>query len=211
MSRSNGLSVVGVLGASLLSMASAAAQWRIVEVDAGAVTGRIRSLQGVNNGPAQSKPGTPDLIRQYRELGIDSVRTHDSGADLNAWIPTIRGEKDSIFPKWDADPFLPESYDFSVADRVVNAIVAAGAEPYFRLGSNHDPRPPADFDKYAEICKHIVMHYNGGWAKGYYYNIRYWEFWNEPNLTMDWVPLRSRIGPTGAAPQSSSSCSTGRS
>jgi xylan 1,4-beta-xylosidase len=24
------------------------------------------------------------------------------------------------------------------------------------------------------------MHYNQGWANGFHYNIRYWEFWNEP-------------------------------
>jgi len=181
----------------LLTLAplQAAAQTRAINVDASAVIGVIRSLQGLNNGPNGSwpapDPSAPkvphaDLISRYRELSVDSVRTHDSGSDVNAWLPTRNGDKESIFPKWDADPFAAASYDFRRADQVVNAIVAAGADVYFRLGSGHDPRPPADFDKYAEICKHVVMHYNGGWAGGYRYNIRYWEFWNEPNLSMDW-------------------------
>src|SRR5205807_9379097 len=38
------------------------------------------------------------------------------------------------------------------------------------------------FDKYAAIARHIVMHYNRGWAKGFHYHIRYWEIWNEPDL-----------------------------
>ncbi|MEJ1961572.1 MAG: hypothetical protein WDO56_08525 [Gammaproteobacteria bacterium] len=42
--------------------------------------------------------------------------------------------------------------------------------------------PPKDFDRYAEVVKHIVLHYNRGWAKGFNYGIRYWEVWNEPDL-----------------------------
>ena len=34
--------------------------------------------------------------------------------------------------------------------------------------------------KWANVCKHIVMHYNAGWANGFYYNIKNWEVWNEP-------------------------------
>ena len=41
--------------------------------------------------------------------------------------------------------------------------------------------PPADFDKFANVTKHIAMHYNQGWANGFHYNIRYWEFWNQPD------------------------------
>jgi hypothetical protein len=178
----------------------AIAQTRAIAVDASAVTGVIRPLQGLNNGPTgyhrqPVPPNSPNVIQQYRDIGIDTVRTHDSGSDVNAWIPATglsgdsNGARESIFPTWNADPYAVDSYDFRRSDQVVNSIVAAGAEPYFRLGSDHDPRPPADFDKYAEICKHVVMHYNGGWAKGYHYNIRYWEFWNEPNLSLDWEPF----------------------
>src|SRR5208283_182629 len=133
----------------LLTLAplQAAAQTRAINVDASAVIGVIRSLQGLNNGPNGSwpapDPSAPkvphaDLISRYRELSVDSVRTHDSGSDVNAWLPTRNGDKESIFPKWDADPFAAASYDCRRADQVVNAIVAAGADVYFRLGSGHD-------------------------------------------------------------------------
>ena len=44
---------------------------------------------------------------------------------------------------------------------------------------------PEDFEKWARICEHIIMHYNEGWADGFYYNIEYWEIWNEPDLNED--------------------------
>ena len=41
---------------------------------------------------------------------------------------------------------------------------------------------PKDLNKWAEVCSHIVAHYNKGWANGFHYNIRYWEIWNEPEV-----------------------------
>ncbi|HHH83962.1 MAG TPA: hypothetical protein ENL29_00655, partial [Thermoplasmatales archaeon] len=43
-----------------------------------------------------------------------------------------------------------------------------------------------NFSKWAEICRHVVMHYNDGWDNGYHYNITYWEIWNEPDLSGFW-------------------------
>ena len=31
------------------------------------------------------------------------------------------------------------------------------------------------------------MHYNQGWANGFHDNIRYWEFWNEADLSIFWT------------------------
>ena len=62
-------------------------------------------------------------------------------------------------------------------------------EPIYRLGvtiENYQKikayriHPPKDMKKWANVCKHIVMHYNAGWANGFYYNIKNWEVWNEP-------------------------------
>ena len=44
---------------------------------------------------------------------------------------------------------------------------------------------PKDFQKWAEICEHIIRHYNEGWANGFYHDIKYWEIWNEPDLDPD--------------------------
>jgi hypothetical protein len=66
-------------------------------------------------------------------------------------------------------------------------------EPFFRLGISYsDPvrereflLPPEDYEKWAQICEHIILHYNEGWAQGFHYDIEYWEIWNEPENSDD--------------------------
>lgn len=62
----------------------------------------------------------------------------------------------------------------------------------------HGTVPPADFGKWAQICEHIILHYNFGWANGYHLNIRYWEIWNEPDLDADDSPNKRTWGGTKA-------------
>ena len=177
--------------------------FRNLQVDAGKVIGEIRSFQGLNGPPSPVMAGLPDLVDQYRDLRVDQVRTHDfmgpteidSRFDYRngglAWlIPdfdqrarVVRdGNAAIIFPDPNADPENPGSYNFGPTDKVLAAIRAAGAEIYYRIGRSWGAHtaPPADFDKYANVVKHIAMHYNQGWANGFHYQIRYWEFWNEP-------------------------------
>ena len=49
-------------------------------------------------------------------------------------------------------------------------------------GAFRDLLPPKDFRKWAQICEHIIRHYNEGWADGHKWDIRYWEIWNEADL-----------------------------
>jgi len=35
--------------------------------------------------------------------------------------------------------------------------------------------------------KHVVMHYNKGWANGFTYGIKYFEIWNEPDFSPFWA------------------------
>ena len=65
----------------------------------------------------------------------------------------------------------PASYDFVETDDYLKTMRAAGTEPFYRLGQSiehwikkYGVNPPADFDKWAAICEHIVRHYNEGWA-----------------------------------------------
>jgi xylan 1,4-beta-xylosidase len=177
--------------------------FRSVSVDAGKEAGRIRSLQGVNGSPLPVMAGLPNLVEPYRDLRIDQVRTHDlmgpteidsryayRGAALVALIPdpvqrigvVKAGNASIIFPDWNADAEKPESYRFGPTDKVIAAIRASGAEVYYRIGRSWGAAtdPPPDYDKFANIVKHIAMHYNQGWANGFHDKIRYWEFWNEP-------------------------------
>lgn len=176
---------------------------RSVQVDARKTIGEIRSFQGLNGPPTPVMAGLPNLVEQYKSLRVSQVRTHDfmGATDIDAhftqdnallaWlIPdgaqragvVKAGNAGIIFPDWSADPEKPASYNFAPTDQVLAAIHATGAEVYYRIGRSWGAQadPPADFDKYANIVKHVAMHYNQGWANGFRYNIRYWEFWNEP-------------------------------
>jgi xylan 1,4-beta-xylosidase len=186
--------------------APAAPGLRQVRVDAGKGVGTLRSLQGVNGAPAPNMhkpirftfggwnvPADTDATAGYEQARIDLIRTHDAygPGDIDARFPDApnvlidanRSEL-SIFPKPDADPDDPRSYNFGPTDQLIASIKGVGAEVLFRLGrsegSNVDP--PKDFDQYAEVARHIVLHYNRGWANGFHYRIRYWEVWNEPDL-----------------------------
>jgi hypothetical protein len=177
--------------------------FRNLAVDVAKDAGRIRSFQGLNGPPSPIMDGLPDLVEQYRELRVDQVRTHDfmgpteidsrymyHEENLASLIPdpiqridvVKAGNSSIIFPDWNADPEKPESYRFGPTDKVIAAIRASGAEVYYRIGRSWGALadPPPDFDKYANIVRHIAMHYNQGWANGFHYQIRYWEFWNEP-------------------------------
>jgi xylan 1,4-beta-xylosidase len=182
---------------------------RKVTVDATVTIGTLRSLQGVDGapGPGGHKPENftfggwnmkddVDASAGYRLARIDLVRTHDGygPADIDARFETaeapggalISAKRDvfTIFPDLSADPENPASYRFGPTDKLITSIVQTGAQVLFRLGRSEgaNPQPPPDFDRYADIARHIVLHYNRGWANGYHYGIRYWEVWNEPDL-----------------------------
>jgi xylan 1,4-beta-xylosidase len=197
--------------ALIVAAPAALAQNRAVAVDAGKSTGQIKILAGVNGGPAPMAEGLPNLVKQYRENNINIVRTHDymgptdidaswdpDGATLAWLVPdaTYRhkivaaGNLASIFPDWSLDPENPASYRFGPTDIAINAIVASGAEVYYRVGRSWGAHnsPPPDFDKFASVVKHVEMHYNQGWAKGFHDHIRYWEFWNEPETFWTGTP-----------------------
>jgi xylan 1,4-beta-xylosidase len=188
------------------TLASQQRELRQITVDAGKSIGTIRSLQGVNGAPAPGfhKPirfqfggwnisSETDATPGYRQARIDLIRTHDAygPGDIDARFPDapgalIDGARTilSIFPNPDADPNDPKSYNFGPTDQLLESIKGLGAEVIFRVGrsegSNVDP--PKDFDRYAAVVKHVVLHYNQGWANGFHYGIKYWEVWNEPDL-----------------------------
>lgn len=179
----------------LLTTCSIARAQQVLTVDASKAMGPIALLHGTNAGPMAMNIGA-DYTSMFKELGLRAIRTHDYYGPCD-WT--------TIFPDWNADPSNPASYRFLSSDTVMQKIRAGGFEFLFRLGvswrgSNPLPinDPPgtirdasgnvthaadsADFVKFADICKHIVMHYNAGWANGFQYNIKRWEIWNEPTL-----------------------------
>lgn len=143
----------------------------------------IRPLHGVNNGPI-CFGGLVDLSPFHRELRVPFVRLHDP-----QWPNPAVVDIPTIYPRFEADPADPASYYFARTDDYIASIIATGAQIVYRLGPSieHTARkyhthPPADFDKWADICLHIIRHYNEGWADGFRHGIRYWEIWNEPEI-----------------------------
>ena len=185
-------------------------QFRNIHVDATKVRGTVRSFQGVNGVPTPIMEGLPSLVRQYKELRIDVVRTHDTmgPTDISArfspdnplltWlVPNSaqrvklveRGNEAAIFPDWSADPERPESYNFGPSDEVIQGIRDTGAQVFYRIGRSWgaDYTPLPDLDKFATVVKHVAMHYNQGWAKGFHDAVHYWEFWNEEDIPYFWT------------------------
>lgn len=165
-----------------------------VQVDAANPQGAFTQVTGANGKPYS---GTQNFLSFYNSIGLTSIRTHDYyGA------PDWYG----IYQNWSANPDSVSSYLFSLSDSLIVPMANTGFNILFRLGSSwrgnnplyvNDPpgtirdvngnithaADSADFLKFANICKHIVMHYNDGWANGYNLNIRRWEIWNEPSLS----------------------------
>ena len=176
-----------LLGASLMTslpVKSNTTSIFTIELDCNKNNGTIFPYAEINSGPLPIyyiKDGA-DLTKQYQEIGIDFVRTHDF------YGPT---DISTIFPNWSADPKLESSYNFNASDVYITSIINAGCRVFYRLGESASDneslrQPPKNFSKWADVCKHIVMHYNDGWNNGYHYNITYWEIWNEPDLNGFW-------------------------
>jgi hypothetical protein len=145
---------------------------RQISIDATVTVGALRPLNGVQAEDAESSAF-------YRTAHVDLVRIPDGAG---------AGDIDAIFPDMSADTENPKSYDFARTDRLVASIKSGGAEPLFRLGrsAGAGADPPADPDKWAQIVKHVVLHYNAGWGRGFRYGIRYWEIWNAPDSKQFW-------------------------
>lgn len=146
----------------------------------------IKPLHGIGNAPILTA-GDESMFHYLGEAGIPYSRLHDTGGAYGKYIYV---DIENIFRNFEADVNAPESYDFTFTDWLLAALAKQKVKPFYRLGATIENAqhmkayriyPPKDYDKWAEICAHIIRHYNEGWADGYYYDIEYWEIWNEPD------------------------------
>ena len=163
----------------------------------------VKPMNAVNNGPAVKKPGGDQKVgnfESYKSARIPFARLHDSINCCPGGAHAV--DVSAVFPDFDADETLPESYDFVATDHYLDTIARSGTKIFYRLGQTieHGPKkygalPPKDYAKWARVCEHIVRHYNEGWGWGVdrarttqnivfsnQFNIVYWEIWNEPDL-----------------------------
>ena len=153
----------------------------VVSVDPALEVGPIKPMNAANNGP------NGPTFKAYKALRVPYGRTHDTplGEVWSSHVVDIN----QIFPDWNANVNNPKSYDFDLTDEMLQDMIKAGTEPFFRLGQSieHESKkygiyPPKDYKKWAKICEHIIRHYTEGWADGHKWDITYWEIWNEPDL-----------------------------
>ncbi len=149
----------------------------VVKIDFDDVIDEIRPVHNIGRMP-EYEPDS-EMNSYFTEANMTSCRTHDINCtDIHR-----------IFPDFSKDVNDEASYNFAESDKVLAAIVDTGMKPFFRLGISysHAQRdhelllPPTDYTKWAQICEHIILHYNEGWADGFEYGIEYWEIWNEPD------------------------------
>lgn len=150
---------------------------KTIEIDFDNIVNVMKPVHNIGRMPDYEL--NSEMNSYFTQANMTSCRTHDINAtDIY-----------KIFPDFSKDVNDESSYYFEESDKVLAAIVDAGMEPFFRFGiSWSDPeisrkhlQPPSDYDKWAQICEHIILHYNEGWADGFHYDIEYWEIYNEPD------------------------------
>lgn len=158
-------------------------------VDFSRKTGVMKPMHCVNNGPVAGRSThTRSNFSDYKAAEIPFARNHDA-----AFYSSYGGEHTvdiyAIFPDFSRNPDDPDAYDFAMTDKYIKDTLDAGTETFYRLGvkiehgvKKYHIHPPADFQKWARVCEHIIRHYNEGWADGFHHNIKYWEIWNEADL-----------------------------
>lgn len=156
-----------------------------IKINFDKIVGKIKPFHGIDNAPALGT--SKELFHYLGEAGIPYSRLNDMGGMFGGgrYVDIA-----NLFRDFNADPSLPESYDFAFTDWLFEQITGQGTQIFFRLGPSieNDQHikayyiyPPEDNLKWAKICEGIIKHYNYGWADGYHYDIKYWEIWNEPD------------------------------
>ena len=151
--------------------------------------GRIKPLHGIGNAPIF---GTSNKLFPYlKEAGIPYSRLHDTGGRFGG---SCFVDINNVFRDFERDPKDPEAYDFAFTDWLIKELIDNGVKPFYRLGTTIENShrikayhiyPPKDNMKWAQICEGIIRHYTEGFANGFYYDMEYWEIWNEPDNQPD--------------------------
>lgn len=160
-----------------------------IHMDFNKKTGKVKPMHAVGQPPMLGGFLSLDLspIHYLEDAHIPYARLHDVGGDFggNRFV-----DIPNLFRNFDADENDPASYDFAFTDYLLKGMAEYHVAPIFRLGVTIENQahikayriyPPKDYGKWARICEHVIRHYNEGWADGFYYDIKYWEIWNEPD------------------------------
>ncbi len=156
-----------------------------VRVDFSKRVGKIKPINGLNNGPRFGYDLEYDLTDKYKEMSPPYIRLSDVEAPFES---SRYLDIHCIFPDMALDERFQASYNFAPTDKLLSAVKATGAEIFLRLGESPESpevkkhtRPPRDKEKLARICEKIISHYNKGWANGFKFGIKYVEVMCAPD------------------------------
>ena len=185
---------------TMVSLGAVAFAGNCPYVDFDSELGPVRPLHQAGQPPMpMNEIGWGEKMFHYLpEAGIRYSRLSDTGGRYGGGKFV---DITNLFRDFSADENDPKNYDFAFTDLLLEKMATNGIAPFFRLGETIENHAhikryrtfvPADKQKWARICEHVIAHYNEGWANGYRYNIKYWEIWNEPDFTTEsWHPLWS--------------------
>jgi hypothetical protein len=136
---------------------------------------KVRPLHGVNlAAPIVNATVSKRISDDLRLLGIPLTRLHDAPLD-NPGMRLV--DVPCVFPNPYADPSDPKNYYFDQTDDYIQNALNYGTRIMYRLGvsiehseKHYWTKPPADIEKWCNVCQHIVEHYP---------DIEYWEIGNE--------------------------------
>ena len=159
-----------------------------IRVNTSQILGPVKPMNCLNNGPLGSQLYNSNNGGAVKAVHIPYARTHDT----SEWMG-YGGEHtvdiSAVFPDFSRNVNDPAAYEFKETDRFVKNLLDSGTEVFYRLGQRiewtvkkYNVNPPKDFKKWAQICEHVIRHYNEGWADGFHYGIKYWEIWNEADI-----------------------------
>lgn len=162
-----------------------------IKIDLNITAGKIKPMHAVNNGPFSGNSAGRTNYDTYKALKIPYARNHDASLS-ECYGSQHLVDIHCVFPDFSKDVDDVNAYDFTLTDEYTKNVIAADSKNFYRLGSSiehwvkkYGTVMPPDFEKWAKICENVIRHYNEGWANGYYFNIEYFEIWNEPDLDED--------------------------
>lgn len=157
----------GALNAEAARASDNLSAWAEVYVDATASAGELGPIHTAfaQGGEDPRAPFFEQMVPHLRELGAALVRT-----DPLALTERITVHNGTC------------TIDWTNADRIVDALAAAGAKPMFNFttcpdGWRDERGFPTNLEGWEYLVKAAVRHYNIERGD----NIVYWELWNEPN------------------------------
>ena len=126
-----------------------------IKADFTHITGKIKPMNGIGQPPIMWL--SDRFLNYFGEAGIPYSRLHDVGGMFGG---ARFVDSPNLFPDFDADETLPESYDFTFTDWLIEHLMAQGCEPFYRLGvtienfcdvKSYRIFPPKDFAKWARV------------------------------------------------------------